>query len=107
MSPAPGLPDWMWIQNVVFPIMGMAMATFVLFGLYRIANRWLDRRHERQLAEARGGADGGELAELRQRVDALEDVAFRVQELEERVDFAERVLAQRRESSRLPGAGGV
>ena len=88
------MPDWMWIQNVVFPILGMAMGTFAMYGVYRTVNKVLDRRHERQLAEAGGGGRSPELDDLRSRVDLLEDAVDRVSDLEERLDFAERLLAQ-------------
>jgi hypothetical protein len=42
-----------------------------------------------------------DLDQLRQRLEELEAVPGRVLELEERVDFAERLLAQRREAERL------
>lgn len=48
------------------------------------------------------GASAGELAELRSRLQELESQQGRVLELEERVDFAERMLAQQREAARLP-----
>jgi hypothetical protein len=86
------LHDWIWIQNVVFPIIGMGMGSFVLFGIYRTVNRMLDRRHEARLAGGPGVA--AELRRLEDRVATLEDQAQRVQELEERLDFAERVLAK-------------
>ena len=43
-----------------------------------------------------------EVAELRERVAELEGSGARLQELEERLDFAERVLAKRGEEERLP-----
>jgi flagellar biosynthesis/type III secretory pathway M-ring protein FliF/YscJ len=43
-----------------------------------------------------------EVAELRERVAELEGSGGRLLELEERVDFAERVLAKRGEVERLP-----
>lgn len=43
-----------------------------------------------------------ELDELRERVAELEGAGTRMQELEERLDFAERLLAQRSEATRLP-----
>jgi hypothetical protein len=43
-----------------------------------------------------------EVAQLRDRVAELDAVALRVQELEERVDFAERLLAQRAQPPELP-----
>ena len=43
--------------------------------------------------------------ELAQRVADLEACAQRVAELEERVDFAERMLSQQREAEQLPAGG--
>lgn len=83
-------------QDVVLPLLGMAMGTFVLVNGFRIARLALQQKHEKDLAEAGGGAPG-EVAELRDRVERLEEVAYRVQELEERMDFAERVLTRGRE----------
>lgn len=42
--------------------------------------------------------------ELERRLDELEGVDTRLAELEERVDFAERLLPERREGRRLPPA---
>lgn len=43
-----------------------------------------------------------ELEDLRSRMADLEQQQGRVHELEERIDFTERLLAQQREQSRLP-----
>jgi hypothetical protein len=87
------LHDWVWVQNVIFPLAGMGMGALVLFGIYRTVNRVLDRRHEaRQMSG--GGAVAAEVRRLEDRLAALEDQAQRVQELEERLDFAERILAK-------------
>jgi len=43
-----------------------------------------------------------ELDELRSRLDEVEQQLGRVHELEERLDFTERLLAQQREQARLP-----
>ena len=85
-------------EQVVLPLLGMGMGVFVLINGFRIANRAMDQKHERELAEA-GGAMPGELAELRDRVDRLEDFGLRLQELEERLDFAERMLTSGRDRS--------
>ena len=98
----PGMPDWLWIQNVVFPLIGMGMGVLLMFGVYRIATRWTDRRQERRMLDRGAGAGSQDLRQLQARVDQLEDVAARVQDLEERLDFTERVLAQQRERGRLP-----
>ena len=47
-------------------------------------------------------ADAAELATLRERVQELEVLQGRMMELEERLDFAERMLVQQREAGRLP-----
>lgn len=86
------MPDFVWIQEVIFPLVGMGMGVFVLFGIYRTINRILDRRHERRLGVPAGVQD--EIDRLRERLDRLEEQSNRVQELEERLDFAERMLAQ-------------
>jgi len=88
------LADFVWFQNVVLPVLGMGMGAFVLFGAYRTINRHLDRRHERQMAASGRGDIGPQLEDLRSRVELLEDSVERVQELEERLDFTERMLAQ-------------
>lgn len=46
------------------------------------------------------GIDDGKTAELESR---LEDVQYRLQELEERLDFTERIVAQERNIERLEG----
>lgn len=74
------------------------MGVLFMVGVYKTVNRWLDRRHERALTEAGGSPRlQGEVAQLRERVETLEDTALRVQEFEERLDFAERMLTQQRE----------
>lgn len=45
--------------------------------------------------------DAGEVAELRERLQELEQQQGRMHELEERLDFAERLIAQQREQPRL------
>lgn len=86
------MPDFVWIQEVVFPLIGMGMGAFVLYGAYRTLNRFLDRRHEAR--QAGTGVTADELRHLEERLAVLEDQAGRVQELEERLDFAERMLAK-------------
>ncbi|UCD24729.1 MAG: hypothetical protein JSW51_02085 [Gemmatimonadota bacterium] len=88
-----GVPDWIVFQQTVIPILGMGLGALAMFGVYRTINRALDRRHERLLASEQE-ASARELEEVRGRIEALEETAFRVQELEERVDFAERLLTR-------------
>ncbi len=51
---------------------------------------------------APGAGAGADLDALRTRVRELEGMQGRMAELEERVDFAERMLVQQRETARLP-----
>jgi hypothetical protein len=88
-------------EQVVLPLLGIGMGVWVLYNGFRIANRALNQKHERDLALA-GGAAPGEVAELRERIERLEAVEHRVQELEERLDFTERVLTSGRERSGGP-----
>jgi hypothetical protein len=44
-----------------------------------------------------------ELQEMRARLEEGEQARERIAELEERLDFAERMLAQQRDAGRLPG----
>lgn len=54
---------------------------------------------------AAGAAVTGELNELRSRVQELEVQQARMLELEDRLDFAERMLAKQRDPARLPAGG--
>jgi hypothetical protein len=96
------LHDWVWVQNVVFPLIGMGIGTLVLVGVYRTVNRFLDRRHEMRLGAAETEV-GEELRRLRERLDQLEARAYRWDELEERLDFAERMLAQHAQHPLIEG----
>ncbi|MGH7586609.1 MAG: hypothetical protein ACREMH_10205 [Gemmatimonadales bacterium] len=65
------------------------------------------RRALQQLRYADGEISEDErarLEELEMRVQALEGMEHRVLELEERLEFTERVLARDRDHERLPGA---
>jgi hypothetical protein len=83
----------MIFQEIVIPIIGMAMGVAVIWWGYRTVNKILDRRHA-----------GPELEALRHEVDLLksdgamvENLSTRLGEVEERLDFAERVLTQNRQ----------
>ena len=78
--------------TVVSILILTAGATIVLRGP-------LGRALAERIAGRRGG-DDGDAVRLRADVDQLRGV---VGELEERLDFAERLLARQREADRLPG----
>jgi len=52
-----------------------------------------------------GGGGGASEPELARQREALEDVQRRLGEVEERLDFTERLLAQQRGGERLSGGG--
>lgn len=62
-------------------------------------------RHYSPKNSALTGEVEAELRELRGRVDEVEQAQQRIAELEERLDFAERLLAQQREQGKLPAGG--
>ena len=97
------MPDFVWMENVVFPLVGMGMGVLFMFGVYRIVNRVLERRHERAMA-LRDGPAAADVRALLDRLEAVEDAVLRLPELEERLDFTERLLARQKERDQLPGA---
>jgi hypothetical protein len=95
IPPIPPVPD---VQVLMIPppmlaMISLAAVAAVAFVLYPIA-RALGRR-----LEGRGVSQEllQQLDELRERVRDLESSQHRVAELEERLDFTERLLAQRRD----------
>ena len=60
--------------------------------------RWAQRRLETPRLP-----EGHELEDLRERVGRLEECELRLAEMEERLDFAERMLAQGQAPAALPG----
>ena len=100
--PPPNPPPWITLPPAVtlLIVLGFfAACSVVLYPLMRAVARRLEGKP--------AGPDPAvrtELDQLRHRLDEVELVHGRVLELEERVDFAERLLAQRREAERLPGA---
>jgi len=87
------LPPWMVMPPQVLAIIALATVAAMALVLYPIAKA-LARR-----LEGRGVSQDllQQLDELRERVRDLESSQHRVAELEERLDFTERLLAQRRD----------
>ena len=84
----------------IVPIAGMATGAFFMFGAYKLLTRWLDARARRETA-----LPSEELRDLQHEVEELRALPERVAQLEERLDFAERLLAQERERAGLrPGS---
>jgi len=82
------------------PIAGMATGVIVVVTLARLIRHWVDRHYGR--VGSPGGSVEPTVARLEERVAMLEEVAGRMQDLEERVDFTERVLTRERDPGRLP-----
>jgi hypothetical protein len=85
------------VEDWIVPLAGMLTSVILLYPLVRGGVRFLERK-------TGGGARSEELEALRQnlrllqdRMDSIDLQEDRVTELEERVDFAERMLAQQRE----------
>lgn len=84
---------------LLIPIAGMGVGALFLVGVYRLVVRWMDRSRS---GDASGLAE--EVARLREEVEALREVNRSVLELEERMDFAERLLVRERDRAQLPKA---
>ena len=88
-------------QAMVFlvPItaMGIAIAAIVMSGLKKVMALRLEEARVRS-----GVIPGGTLAELDQLRGEMDQVRQELAEVQERLDFTERLLAQRRDQERLP-----
>lgn len=93
------LPPWMTLPPQVTLLITLgffAACAIILYPLMKAIGRRLEGRS--------AGADPAlraEVEQLRARLNDVEALQHRVMELEERVDFAERLLSQRREPQRL------
>lgn len=81
---------------------GMVMTVAIIFGLVQLTKGPVGQALARRIQGRGGDADGEvrmELAELRDQVDILQGT---LEETQERLDFAERMLSQGRPLDRLP-----
>ena len=106
IPPVPPTPDAFVFQSgapidppalVMIVVASLVAATLVLWPLVRALARRLEGKGEVNAALQ------AEVEELRLRVQELESSQSRVLDLEERLDFTERILAQK-EVARLPDA---
>lgn len=89
-------------------VFGMMFLGMMLVGVVLILRGPVGRALARRIDGTAGQPEGlpsAEAEELRRRVSELEQQQGRLLELEERLDFAERLLAQSREPARLPEPG--
>ena len=91
------LPPEVFVLIVLGALGILAAGVTILYPLIRAIARRLEGR------PVADGALRAEVEELRLRVQEMESDRGRVAELEERVDFAERLLAQGQERARLGG----
>lgn len=104
-TPAPDIPPFVFNNGFDYkPLVIAFVIAVVVVGVVRLLQpivRGLGRRLE-------GGAAPADLQDeldlLRSRVLEIEPLGQRVAELEERLDFAERMLAARQDVQRLPAA---
>ncbi|MGH7701121.1 MAG: hypothetical protein ACREMJ_11470 [Gemmatimonadales bacterium] len=82
--------------EIFWPTAAFGALILLVFGAIA-ALRYLPPSKSRQV----GQADPQALETLQGRLDQLDQLQERVSELEERVDFAERLIAKRREGERL------
>jgi hypothetical protein len=100
--PAPPVPypPTIWFEDVVLPLLGIAVGVFVLWQVFRLLHRRLDQGSGGGAAELE--AMRTELEQVRAQAEEVPLLRERVIELEERLDFAERVLTKQGREG-LPG----
>ncbi|MBI2615541.1 MAG: hypothetical protein HYW52_07710 [Gemmatimonadetes bacterium] len=99
-------PDFLFWNEVIIPLAVLAAGVILGLPVVRAVVRHVERKGgapgETELAALRASME-----ELRSRLDRAEDFSGRLAEMEERLDFAERLLTQQRERAVLrPGAAG-
>ncbi|HMV32123.1 MAG TPA: hypothetical protein PKA50_08380 [Gemmatimonadales bacterium] len=86
------------ILGILLAFGGAGTVSYALIRLVNVFSRRLERTSGPELQ-----AIAAELEDLRARAAGTDDLQHRVAELEERLDFAERMLARQREPGALPG----
>jgi len=99
LPPLDGLPPWAFLGTpavVLITVAFFAATALITLPLIRAIARRIEGKQRQDPAIL------AELDDLRARVADLEQRQGILQELEERLDFTERLLAQQREQARLP-----
>lgn len=90
-------------EEIVFlSFTSIVAVTSVLFGAMRLWNKHLDRKYAGK-ANPDTRRLAAEVEEMRDRLHVSAGLAERVADLEERLDFAERLLAENKERRLTPG----
>ena len=79
---------------LLVPIVGMATGAIISIAFFKTVRHFIDRK----MASGTDHELQAEISDLHARIEALERDEGRVEELENRLDFAERLLARGRES---------
>lgn len=82
-------------QFAMFLAVGLASLGFFFGPIGRATGRWIESKSQK-------GSDPERFRDLETRMVDLEANCERMGEIEERLDFAERLLAKQREAERLP-----
>lgn len=89
-------------EEIVFlSFTSIVAVTTIAFGIMRSINKHLDRKWRVQQSGAGYEPILAELEEMRTRLDGSDELRDRMVELEERVDFAERILAEGKRPDQL------
>ena len=89
-------------EEIVFlAFTSIVAVTTIAFGIMRSINKHLDRKWRAQQGGPGHEPILAELEEMRTRLDGSDELRDRVAELEERVDFAERILAEGKRPDKL------
>ncbi|HWA14890.1 MAG TPA: hypothetical protein VG817_00555 [Gemmatimonadales bacterium] len=90
--------------QVAFTIIAMTGAGVICYGGIRAINA-VANHYSGNSARALPESVEAELQDIRARLEESEQARERIAELEERLDFAERLLAQQREPGRIGSSG--
>ncbi|HEX9580741.1 MAG TPA: hypothetical protein VF970_06515 [Gemmatimonadales bacterium] len=94
--------DFLFWNEVVIPLAGMAVGVILGLPIIKAIVRRIEQKPSGEFGAAEAAALRVEVSELRRRFDAIEDVTGRLSDMEERLEFAERLLTRQRESGHLP-----
>ena len=83
-----------WNGGAVLDPFGMALGIIISIGFFKTVRHVIDRK----LSRGEDGELREEFADLQARIEALEGEHGRVDELEDRLEFAERLLIRGREA---------
>ncbi len=98
-----GIPEWALGVGFILVVVSIAKALGGQFGPSdRLRGRKASLRDlTHAVEELRGKLDGVGGGDMQARLDQLDEVQRRLTDLEERMDFAERMLAKQRDADRI------